>query len=156
MCNWTNAQRQTNLRGWYLQQPQRENPYMSFPNRTGRPTRTGRAAAAPVAGPMLGPEGVLGPEPAVAGVWPGMLSRLNLGTTATLTLRRGRAWERTERTENERNERGFSAGVMNVLSWWHYFKYVVCSCVYVGVVMNTGCSSFDMFKTGMWNKIICG
>lgn len=52
---------------------------------TGRPTTTGRAA--PRLGPALGPETGL-----VAGGWPGMFKRLNLGTTATLTLRLGRAW----------------------------------------------------------------
>lgn len=51
----------------------------------GRPTTTGRAA--PGLGPELGPETGL-----VAGGWPGMFRRLNLGTTATLTLRLGRAW----------------------------------------------------------------
>lgn len=58
---------------------------MSFCIRTGSPTTTGRAA--PGLGPALGPE--TGP---VASGWPGMFSRLNLGTTATLTLRLGRAW----------------------------------------------------------------
>lgn len=83
--------------------------HASFPDRTGKPTRTGRAA--PVTGPVLGPRlgpvvgpvvGLwpgTGPGPAVAGVWPGMFSRLNLGTTATLTLRLGRAW-RGDRTSN--------------------------------------------------------
>lgn len=62
---------------------------LQFSLGTGRPTRTGRAA--PVAGPALGPTAGLGPGPAVVGVWPGMFRRLNLGTTATLTLRLGRA-----------------------------------------------------------------
>lgn len=58
---------------------------VSFCILTGRPTTTGRAA--PRLGPALGPETGL-----VAGGWPGMFKRLNLGTTATLTLRLGRAW----------------------------------------------------------------
>lgn len=42
--------------------------HASFPDRTGKPTRTGRAA--PVTGPVLGPR--LGPvvDP-VVGLWPG-------------------------------------------------------------------------------------
>lgn len=58
---------------------------VSFCILTGRPTTIGRAA--PGLGPTLGPETGL-----VAGGWPGMFKRLNLGTTATLTLRLGRAW----------------------------------------------------------------
>lgn len=66
---------------------------------TGRPTKTGRAA--PVAGPALGPWPWPGPWPAVAGVWPGMLRRLNLGTTATLTLRLGKAYRWPGERETE-------------------------------------------------------
>lgn len=58
---------------------------VSFCILTGRPTTIGRAA--PGLGPALGPETGL-----VAWGWPGMFRRLNLGTTATLTLRLGRAW----------------------------------------------------------------
>lgn len=72
---------------------------VSFCILTGRPTTTGRAA--PGLGPALGPETGL-----VAGGWPGMFRRLNLGTTATLTLRLGRAWTDGRPWKSEQHSRG--------------------------------------------------
>lgn len=68
--------------------------FPSFPDRTWRPTRTGRVAL------MVGP--AQGLWPAVTGVWPGTFRRLNLGTTATLTLRLGRAYRVKRRYSREK------------------------------------------------------
>lgn len=82
---------------------------VSFCILTGRPTRTGREA--PGLGPALGPDIGL-----VAGGWPGMFRRLNFGTTATLTLRLGKAWTDGRPWKSQRESTTFSS-VLNRYVW---------------------------------------
>lgn len=82
---------------------------VSFCILTGRPTRTGREA--PGLGPVLGPDIGL-----VAGGWPGMFRRLNFGTTATLTLRLGKAWTDGRPWKSQRESTTFSS-VLNRYVW---------------------------------------
>lgn len=89
------------------------------PDGTGKPTRTGSAALAD--GPALG--AWPGPGTTVVGLWPGMFSRLNLGTTATLTLRLGRAWEEAE-TEAQYNTWWRKKEIEKKYYIYKYKKYI--------------------------------